>query len=87
MVEHFANEYHMQALLPILQTGALIAQDASIAPCIQGLKESKQDIYASIHTPTEKELVALDDEKDNIWHHRKEIPKTIILGSIAAAVQ
>ncbi|KAI9695802.1 MAG: hypothetical protein M1836_006068 [Candelina mexicana] len=86
-VERFAEEYKLQTHLPILQAGALIAQDASLATHIQDLKRLKPDIYGNVHTPTEHELAALEDEKDNIWHHRREIPKTIILGSIAAAVQ
>ncbi len=86
-VERFAEDYKLQIMLPVLQTGALIAQEPWIAPNIQELKESNQRVYGSVHTPTPDELAALRDEEHNVWHHRKEIPKTIILGSIAAAVQ
>ncbi|KAI9747110.1 MAG: hypothetical protein M1835_002225, partial [Candelina submexicana] len=86
-VERFANRYGLQTDLPILQTGALIAQDASLASKIQELKENKPHIYGTVRTPTEDELAALEDEKHNRWHHKREIPKAIILGSIAAAVQ
>ncbi|KAI9716467.1 MAG: hypothetical protein M1812_005362 [Candelaria pacifica] len=86
-VKRFAEEYKLQDSLDFLQTGALLSDDASIAPRIQELKEAQPDIYGSVHTPTEAELAALEDEKHNIWHHKREIPKTIILGSIAAAVQ
>jgi hypothetical protein len=87
-VRDFAQQKGLTEILPLLQTGALIAQDSTInRDQIEQLKQTEANIYGSVHTPTDEEAAALDKEKVQVWHHKKEIPRTIILCSIAAAVQ
>ncbi|KAH0551784.1 hypothetical protein GP486_006999 [Trichoglossum hirsutum] len=87
-VKQFAEQKGLTGILPLLKTGALVAQDPTMNRVhIEQLKRTDADVYGSIHTPTEEEMTALDNERVQVWHHKKEIPRTIILCSIAAAVQ
>jgi hypothetical protein len=87
-VEQFAEQKGLTGILPLLKTGALVAQDPTMdRDRIEQLKRTDADVYGSIHTPTEEEMTALHNERVQVWHHKKEIPRTIILCSIAAAVQ
>ncbi|KAI9856308.1 MAG: hypothetical protein M1813_009144 [Trichoglossum hirsutum] len=87
-VKQFAEQKGLTGILPLLKTGALVAQDPTMdRDRIEQLKRTEADVYGSIHTLTEEEMTALRNERVQVWHHKKEIPRTIILCSIAAAVQ
>jgi hypothetical protein len=88
-VEHFAMQKGLNGIgiLGRLKTGALIAHDSTLDGQIGELIAQDPELYTNLHIPTRDELNALDDEKSNPWTHRKELRRTIILCSIAAAVQ
>ncbi|KAI4129182.1 MAG: hypothetical protein LQ347_003878 [Umbilicaria vellea] len=86
-VEDFAQQHNLADKLSKLQTGALLAQDPFLYADIAALKAKDPPSYASIYEPTTGDIQALRDELGNPWHHRKQIPRTIILCSIGAAVQ
>ena len=86
-VEDFTNKHNMTKKLDILQTAALIAQNPSAYNRIEELKAADPILYASIYMPTIPDVEALQDELHNPWHHKQQIPRTIVLCSIGAAVQ
>jgi hypothetical protein len=72
-VENFANENNLQDILPLLKKGALVAQSPHAIEHIPELDESEREILRS--------------EVTHRWRHPKILYFTIILNSIAAAVQ
>ena len=86
-VVDFAQQHNLAEKLDKLQTGALLAQDPSLYDKFARLKATDPGLYASIYIPTTRDVQALEDEMGNPWHHKKQIPRTIILCSIGAAVQ
>lgn len=72
-----------------MQTGALIATKPKIwhDDGLEKLAEGHLEIYDSMYMPTDEDKEFLEDEQENPWHHKKQIPRTIILCSIGAAVQ
>ncbi|PGH17598.1 hypothetical protein AJ80_04777 [Polytolypa hystricis UAMH7299] len=72
-VETFATEYNMSEILPLLKKGALVAQSPTE---FEDLAELDED---------EKE--ALRREVTHRWRHPWQLYYTIILNSIAAAIQ
>ncbi|KAA6411376.1 MAG: sugar transporter [Lasallia pustulata] len=86
-VDNFAQQHNLADKRSILQTGALLAQDRFLYDQITTLKASSPGVYDSLYTPTIRDVQALRDEISNPWHHKKQIPRTIVLCSIGAAVQ
>lgn len=72
-VEDYAAEHNLMALLPILQKGALVAQNPRGFENIAELDESERQ--------------ALREEVTRRWKHPFILYYTIILNSIAAAIQ
>lgn len=72
-VESFAAEHSLQDILPLLRKGAIAAQNPLIA-------DSMPDF-------DEHEKAALRDEVTHRWRQPKILYFTIILNSIAAAIQ
>ena len=72
-VENYANENHMNDILPLLKKGALVAQSPHALEHIAELDEGERQV--------------LRDEVTHRWRHPKMLYFTIILNSIAAAVQ
>ncbi|KAF2429716.1 MFS transporter [Tothia fuscella] len=72
-VEAFANENNLIDILPLLKKGALIAQDPLDLDRVEGLDETER---------SELEL-----EQTNRWRQPRMLYFTIILNSIAAAIQ
>jgi len=72
-VENFANEYGLIDILPLLQKGALVAQNPAGVDQIAELDDADRE--------------ALLIERTRRWHHPKMLYFTIILNSIAAAIQ
>lgn len=72
-VEKFAAEYQLTEILPLLQKGALVAQRPLHTSDIQELDEQDRR--------------ALQEETSHRWKHPRILYLTIILNSIAAAVQ
>jgi hypothetical protein len=72
-VDNFANEYDLADILPLLQKGALIAQNPTKIDSIPELDDADRE--------------ALLIERTRRWHHPKMLYFTIILNSIAAAIQ
>lgn len=72
-VDDFATEHDMHDITPILRKGALVAQDPT---AFETLTELDED-----------EKVALREEITHKWKQPKALYMTIILASVAAAVQ
>jgi MFS family permease len=72
-VEFFASENNLVDLIPIMQKGALVAQNPVALDQIQELDESDREIIRR--------------EITHRWSHPKILYFTIILNSIAAAIQ
>lgn len=72
-VENFANEYGITELIPILRKGALVAQSPHHA--------------AHIHELDDEDRRVLEEETTFRWKHPRILYFTIILNSIAAAIQ
>jgi hypothetical protein len=84
-VRHFAAQKDLNDIAPLLQAGALLAQNPNVE--INNLRLHDNALYGSVHSPTGYEIAKLAEERENPWTHRKELRRTIILCSIAAAVQ
>lgn len=72
-VEKFANEHDLNDILPLLKKGALVGQKPTEAGSIPELDEQDRHV--------------LREEVTRRWHHPWALYYTIILNSIAAAVQ
>lgn len=72
-VEEFAQEKNLTDILPLLRKGALVAQSP--------------DAIDEIPELDEHERQNLHEEVTNRWKHPKILYFTIILNSIAAAIQ
>lgn len=72
-VEKFANEHDLNDILPLLKKGALIGQRPTEAGSIPELDEQDRHV--------------LREEVTRRWHHPWALYYTIILNSIAAAIQ
>lgn len=72
-VENYAREYNLTDILPLLKKGALVAQ-------------SPRD-FENIPELDENDKQALRDEITYRWRHPWALYYTIILNSIAAAIQ
>ena len=72
-VESYAQEYGLMDIMPMLRKGALVAQNPHSIDTIPGL--------------TDEERAALHDETTHRWRHPKILYFTIVLNSIAAAIQ
>jgi len=72
-VDNFANEYGITELIPILRKGALVAQSPHHA--------------ANIHELDDEDRRVLLEETTYRWKHPRILYFTIILNSIAAAIQ
>jgi len=72
-VAQFAEQNSLTDILPLLQKGALVAQNPADWMSVPGL--------------TEPEKQALDDEVVRKWHQPKAMYFTVILCSVGAAVQ
>jgi sugar porter (SP) family MFS transporter len=72
-VENFAHEYELTDILPDLQKGALIAQSPHH---IDNIRELDEDDRRVLH-----------EEQTNRWKHPRIVYFTIVLNSIAAAIQ
>ena len=72
-VESYAQEHELMDIVPMLRKGALVAQNPHSIDTIPDL--------------TDEERAALHNEKTHRWRHPKILYFTIILNSIAAAIQ
>ncbi|OCT54092.1 sugar transporter [Cladophialophora carrionii] len=72
-VENYANENNLNDILPLLKKGALVAQSPHAIEHIPELDEPERQL--------------LREEVTHRWRHPKMLYFTIILNSIAAAVQ
>lgn len=72
-VEIYASTYGLDDVVPLLKKGALVAQKPGNFETIQDLNE--------------EDVSVLQVEKDHRWKHPWVLYYTIILNSIAAAVQ
>lgn len=72
-VEDYAQETNLQEILPLLRKGALVAQSPHLFENIPELDEHERQI--------------LREEVLHPWRHPKLLYFTIILNSIAAAIQ
>lgn len=72
-VENYAKEHGLQDILPLLQKGALAAQNPAGIETLPDLNEEERTI--------------LRDEITHKWRQPKILYFTIILNSIAAAIQ
>lgn len=72
-VEAYATEYNLMNILPLLKKGALVAQSPNNFENIEELDLSERQ--------------ALREEVTHRWKHPKALYFTIVLNSIAAAVQ
>ena len=72
-VDNFANEYGLQDIQPLLRKGALVAQNPLGIDTIEELDDADRE--------------ALTIEVTHRWKHPKMLYFTIILNSIAAAIQ
>jgi hypothetical protein len=72
-VEQFASDNNLMDILPLLKKGALLAQNPRDLDKIDGLEDSERaDILMEV---------------SHRWRHPKMLYFTIILNSIAAAIQ
>lgn len=72
-VENYANEYGLVDILPLLKKGALVAQNPRNFEAIEELEEDERQ--------------ALREEVTRRWKHPFLLYYTIVLNSIAAAIQ
>jgi hypothetical protein len=72
-VEQFADEFELQEILPYLIKGALVAQNPARFDSISELDETDRQV--------------LREEVTHKWKHPRILYFTIILNSIAAAIQ
>ncbi|KAF2198805.1 MFS transporter [Delitschia confertaspora ATCC 74209] len=72
-VDNFAREHNLTDIAPLLRKGALVAQNPMGVDDIEELDENDR--------------IALHEEKTRRWKHPKTLYFTIILNSIAAAIQ
>jgi hypothetical protein len=72
-VETFANENNLGEILPLLRKGALVAQTPGG--------------YDDMPELDDEEKAALRLEQEKRWSHTRTLYLTIILNSIAAAIQ
>jgi hypothetical protein len=72
-VENYAKEYNLHDILPMLKKGALAAQSPHMIDSIPELDEAEKEAFRR--------------EQTNRWSHPKILYFTIILNSIAAAIQ
>ncbi len=72
-VDLFAKENDLMDILPLLQKGALVAQNPGMIDTIPELDEADREV--------------LRRERSHRWDHPKMLYFTIILNSIAAAIQ
>lgn len=72
-VSEYAAKYGLQDIEPMLRKGALVAQSPDLFEHIQELDENDRE--------------ALRNETAHRWRHPKTLYFTIILNSIAAAIQ
>lgn len=72
-VDNFAAEYQLEDMLPLLRKGALVAQSPHLFETLPELDEQDRN--------------DLRDEITHRWRHPKILYFTIILNSIAAAIQ
>jgi hypothetical protein len=72
-VEAFATENGLEEFLPELRKGALVAQSPKAFDSIPELDDSEREF--------------LREEQTHRWRHTKTLYVTIILNSIAAAIQ
>ncbi|KAF9529267.1 hypothetical protein CPB83DRAFT_927280 [Crepidotus variabilis] len=72
-VDEFAEENDMQEILPLLRKGALLAQNPSNPQSIQELDAD--------------DLATIQREITHKWHQPKDLYLTVLLCSVAAAVQ
>ncbi|KAI9696266.1 MAG: hypothetical protein M1836_005819 [Candelina mexicana] len=72
-VEEFANEKQLTDILPLLQKGALIAQDPPAFESVEGLEDDERE--------------SLRNEVLHKWRQPRALYFTVILCSIGAAVQ
>jgi hypothetical protein len=72
-VEEFAAEYQLQDILPYLRKGALVAQNPAGIDRISELDDADRQV--------------LREEVTHKWKHPRILYFTIILNSIAAAIQ
>ena len=72
-VSHFAHNNDLVDILPLLQKGALVAQNPGAVDSISELDDQDRQVLLK--------------ESTHRWRHPKSLYFTIILNSIAAAVQ
>jgi hypothetical protein len=72
-IDNFATEHQLEDILPLLRKGALVAQ----AP----------HLFESLPELDDEDREQLRIEVTRRWHHPKMLYFTIILNSIAAAIQ
>jgi len=72
-VDLFANENNLTDILPLLRKGALVAQNPGGIESIAELNEEERHV--------------LRNEIQHRWRHPRQLYFTIILNSIAAAIQ
>jgi hypothetical protein len=72
-VEEFANEFGLKEEIPLLKKGALVAQSPGAVDIITELDDEDRRI--------------LHEEVTHKWRHPRTLYLTIILNSIAAAIQ
>jgi len=72
-VEHFASEYGLQEITPLLKKGALVAQNPGEFENVEGLQDD--------------EMEAIRDEVVHKWKQPRAMYFTVILCSVGAAVQ
>lgn len=72
-VESYANEYDLNDILPLLKKGALVGQKPNEAGSIPELDEDDRHVLRA--------------EVTRRWHHPWALYYTIVLNSIAAAIQ
>lgn len=72
-VEAYANKFDLNDILPLLKKGALVAQNPRSFESIEELNEGERQ--------------ALREEVTHRWKHPWALYFTIILNSIAAAIQ
>ena len=72
-VEDYAQEHQLMDILPILRKGALVAQ--------------RPHHFENMPELDENEREALRNENEHRWKHPKILYFTVVLNSIAAAIQ
>lgn len=72
-VTRFVEENHLTEHMELFQKGALVAQSPDSVDSVPGLDEADRRV--------------LHEEKTRRWHHPKVLYYTIVMNSIAAAIQ